>query len=161
LGTATGDLDINRGAKVSTDDSYYFVPYDPNSNTDYLPNVANQYIGLISILTDTGITYWNNAYTFSSAINVKPTDGDLSPDNQRYYMLIKITSPDTNGGILVVKISDGSVLKFMTFGDTTVEPLGLTANKLDRLAFISNVQSSSSIYFSNDNTITSDMNIIS
>lgn len=48
----------------------------------------------------------------------------------------------------------------MRYGDSTVEPLGLSANKLDRLAFISNVYISSSIYYSYDNTVTSDMMII-
>lgn len=81
LGTSTGDLETSRGAKVSTDDSYYFVPYDPNGNTDYVPNVANQYVGLISILTDTGVTYWNNVYTLSSPLYFKPVDGDISPNN--------------------------------------------------------------------------------
>lgn len=70
MGTTTGSLDTSRGAKVSTDDSYYFVPYDPNGNTDYLPNVANSYVGLMSLITDTGVMYWNNVYTLSTALTI-------------------------------------------------------------------------------------------
>lgn len=48
----------------------------------------------------------------------------------------------------------------MRFGDDSVTPLGLTANKLDRMAFISNVIGITSVYFY-DTAITSDMMIVS
>ena len=50
FGTATGSLIANRGAKLSLDDSYYIVPFDPNSNTDYKPIPANSYVGLMSLV---------------------------------------------------------------------------------------------------------------
>lgn len=62
MGTATGSLTTKRGARVSTDDSYFFVPYDPNGNTDFLPDITKKYVGLMSIATDTGATYWHMMY---------------------------------------------------------------------------------------------------
>jgi hypothetical protein len=81
MGTSTGDLETSRGARVSTDDSYFFVPYDPNANNDYRPDITKKYVGLMSITTDTGTMYWHNVYTPATQFDIKPVDGEVSPDN--------------------------------------------------------------------------------
>lgn len=143
MGTATGSLVANRGARVSTDDSYYFVPYDPSGNADYLPDIAKNYVGLISIATDTGAVYWHMMYTPSTQFALTTVDGDVSPDNQRYYYQIRSTSAPFTGGIIVVKVTDGTIVKYMNYGDADLTPFALTVNKLDRLAFISRVSAGS------------------
>lgn len=93
FGTNTGDLQTSKGAKISTDDSYYFVPFNPNANADYVPDNTKKYVGLLSIQVDTGVVYWNNVYTPSTQFDVNPVDGDVSPDNIRYYYLVKSNTP--------------------------------------------------------------------
>jgi len=49
---------------MSTDDSYWLIPFDPTNNNDYKPSPnTNSYVGLISIVTDTGATNFVNVYT--------------------------------------------------------------------------------------------------
>jgi hypothetical protein len=76
--------------------------------------------------------------------------------------LVRSTTAPLFGGILSIKVSDGSIVKFIRYGDVDTLPLALTVNRLDRLAFLSKLTSasSSSVYLY-DNTITSDMLIIS
>lgn len=88
-------------------------------------------------------------------------DGDVSPDNQRYYYLIRSIVAPFTGGIIVVKVTDGTIVKYMNYGDANLTPFALTVNKLDRLAFISRVTAGSSSVYFYDNTVTSDMLIIS
>ena len=46
FGTETGDLSTQRGSKLSLDDAYYIVPFDPNSNSDYAPTgLTGNYVG--------------------------------------------------------------------------------------------------------------------
>jgi hypothetical protein len=78
---------------MSTDDSYWLIPFDPSNNNDYKPNPpspnTNSYVGLISIVTDSGATNFVNVYTPATQFTAIPVDGDVSPDNIRYYYLLK------------------------------------------------------------------------
>ncbi len=55
FGTETGDLSTSRGSKLSLDDAYYLVPFDPSLNSDYAPTgltgnyVGKNSFGLISV----------------------------------------------------------------------------------------------------------------
>ena len=155
FGTVTGSLSHPRGTKSSVDDSYLFVPFNPNSNNDYRPNIANMYAGLICMETVAGATIWVNVYTPTTQFNIAPVDGDVSPDNQRYYYLVKESLTYLYGGIIVVKIIDGSVVRFVRFADKDTTPYALTASKMDRIIVNSKVNVGTSMYFY-DTTITSD-----
>lgn len=50
-----------------------------------------------------------------------PVDGDISPDNIRYYYLVR-DSTTKYGGVLSVRIADGSVVRFVRFGDLDIIP---------------------------------------
>jgi hypothetical protein len=117
FGTSTGDLHPSKGARLSPDDSYLFVPFDPMSNTDYQPLASRNYVGLMSVQTDIGSTYWVNVYTPATQFVVTPVSGDVSPDNIRYYYLLRESSTTFYGGILVIKVSDGTIIKYARFGD--------------------------------------------
>jgi hypothetical protein len=163
IGTSAGNLDFYRGARMSTDDSYWLIPFDPVNNVDYkgTPN-TNSYVGLISIVTDTGATNFVNVYTPATQFVAIPVDGDVSPDNIRYYYLLKETAVTKFGGILVVRIADGTVVRYIRFGDKLVQPIGLVASKMDRLAFNSittKTTPTNSVYFY-DSTLTSTNNVV-
>jgi len=55
FGTETGDLFTFRGSRLSLDDAYYLVPFDPSANSDYAPTgltgnfAGKKSFGLISI----------------------------------------------------------------------------------------------------------------
>lgn len=77
---------------------------------------------------------------------MSPVDGDISPDNLRYYYLLKETAT-MYGGILNIKVLDGSVIKFIMFGDNTMTPYALASSFMDRVSVITEVDVGSSIYF--------------
>jgi hypothetical protein len=90
LGTSAGSLSTKRGARLSVDDSFFIVPFDPNANSNYKPSATKSYVGLTSISADTGQVYWMRLYASQSlAYMAAPVDGDVSPDNLRYYYLVK------------------------------------------------------------------------
>lgn len=59
------------------------------------------------------------------------------------------------GGILSVKILDGSVIKFLKIGDNAVLPLGLAVSSMDRVAAIFQVANAGTSVYFYDNTLTS------
>ena len=143
---------------MSLDDSYYIIPFNPSANSDYVPNPANNYVGLMNIETDNGAAYWVMTYTPTAQFVCVPVDGAISPDNLRYYYLIKEATSTFYGGILSVRIADGSIVIFVRYGDMNVVPFGIASSKADRLAVNSRVDPGSggswSVYFQ-DHTITS------
>lgn len=147
FGTSTGDLAISKGTRLSPDDAYLFVPFDPSSNSDYRPVPTNNYVGLMSVQTDVGISYWVNVYTPTTQFAVVPVDGDVSPDNIRYYYLLKEATTTYYGGILILKVADGTIVKFIRFGDKDTIPMAIVASKLDRIAFNSRIRAGTGIYF--------------
>jgi len=66
FGTATGDLNVQRGAVLTLDNNFFIVPFDPMANSDYVPDPANNYVGLMSIAGTTGATNWVSLYTPST-----------------------------------------------------------------------------------------------
>lgn len=89
-----------------------------------------------------------------------PVDGDVSPDNIRYYYMLRETSSSDYGGLLIVRIADGSVVKFVKLGDARTVPMAVTASKLDRIATSIRVDSgasASTLFY--DNTVTSDIQV--
>jgi len=66
-------LIASRGAAMSTDDSFWLIPFNPNQNPDYTPVLGQIYVGLLSIVTDTGIVNWVNVYT--TTFTPSPVDG--------------------------------------------------------------------------------------
>ena len=62
FGTNTGNMVTSRGAKVTLDDGYYIIPFDPSSNSDYRPVPTNSYVGIMSIQNDVGLAFWVNVY---------------------------------------------------------------------------------------------------
>jgi len=83
FGTSTGDLDTLRGSVLTIDNNFNIVPFNPMANSDYVPNAANNYIGLINVATSTGAVSWVNVYTPSVQFAMTPVDGGNSPDNNR------------------------------------------------------------------------------
>lgn len=120
LGTDAGDLTTTRGARLTVDDSFFIVPFDPNANINYKPNPARHYAGLMSLSADTGLVNWMQVYVPSTTYySVAPVDGDVSPDNLRYYYLVKNkVSGSEFGQILSIKLSDGSFIKQLQFATT-------------------------------------------
>ena len=157
FGSSNGNLAVPRGTRMSTDDSYLLIPFNPTGNPDYMPpSPANtNYVGLMSVQTSVGSVYWCNVYTPTTTFAVQASEGAVSPDNIRYYYLLKEATVTKYMGILTVRIADGSVVKFVRIGDRDVTPLGIAVSWLDRLAFNMVVNPAVSVLFF-DNTQTSD-----
>lgn len=60
---------------------------------------------------------------------------------------------------MIISISDGSIVKFVKYGDKNITPYALAVSSSDRLAFNSKVGVSNSIYFY-DSSITSNNLVI-
>lgn len=75
------------------------MPFNPSLNTDYVvsPAYSDEYagkktVGLLGLALDTGSTAWCNIYTSANTGTVVPVDGDISPDNVRYYFLVNVNN---------------------------------------------------------------------
>ncbi len=49
-------------------------------------------MAVASVQTDVGSVYWLNAYTYSNAGAISVIDGDVSPDNTRYNLLVSVNN---------------------------------------------------------------------
>ena len=155
-GTGTG-LAIGRGGiQLSPDDSTIFIPFDPNSNSDYYPTAANLEptytgkggVGLLIVAADTGAASSCNIYLTSLPGTVVPIGGKFSVDSSRYFYLVKV---DVFTYILVLG-SDGTVKSMTKFGSDGTHPLALAASKLDRIAWNTIVRAGSSSPLAASNT---------
>jgi hypothetical protein len=88
--TLTSSIGGAKGARVSSDDSYYIVPFQPLSNTDYKgANTALNYIGVITLATDVLQTTRVSLYNPATDYAMVSVDGEISPDNLRYYLMLR------------------------------------------------------------------------
>ncbi len=88
-------MSSSRGTRISVDDAFLIVPFNPSMNSDYsvTPAYSDEYagkqtVGLLALALDTGSTVWCNIYTSANSGAVVPVDGDISPDNIRYYFYV-------------------------------------------------------------------------
>jgi len=155
-GTGTG-LSVGKGGiQLSPDDSTIFIPFDPNTNSDYYPTAANseptytgkQGVGLLALAADTGSAISCNIYLTSLSGTVVPVGGKFSVDSSRYFYLVKV---DVFTYILVLG-SDGTVKSMTKFGSDGTHPLALAASKLDRIAWNTIVRAGTSSPLAASNT---------
>ena len=87
---------------------------------------------LTSVIASSGNINWSVTYRASSSNNISTIDGDISPDGLKYYFLVDDTS-NLVPGILNVKVSDGSFIRYVKYSYGGLYPAGLAVSSLDKI----------------------------